>query len=86
MELREILEELAFDDVTGYRDFTKLQVDLRINEFDIDKAIDRMLTEYTEEEIVERMLELGITRPEILEYAGEIRENLPIDILMKLSL
>jgi len=86
MELREILENMAFDGVTGYRDFTRLQVDLRVQEKDIDKAIDRIVTEYTEEEIIERLIELGIGRPEVLEYASQIRESLPVDMLMRLSL
>ena len=84
--IKEILEDMAFDEPTGYRDFTRLQVELRINEPDIDRAIERMLEEYDVVELIERMLEIGIRTPEILEIASNLREELPIDFLMMLSM
>jgi len=84
--IQEILEDIAFDEPTGCRDFTRLQVELRINESDIDKAIERMLEEYEPIELIERMLEIGIRSPEVLELASDFREELPVDFLMMFSL
>ena len=86
MQLRDVLESMVNDGLEGYKDFTRLQVDLRVQEFDIDKAIDRIVTEFSTEEIIERLFDLGIKRPEVLELASEHRESLPIDFLMRLSL
>ncbi|RLB04605.1 MAG: hypothetical protein DRG83_04470 [Deltaproteobacteria bacterium] len=85
--LREVLERLAYDEPWGYRKFTSLQVSLRVPEKDIDDVIDRILSEYEPEYIVDLLVrEFDVDDPLLRDLAWQLRDTLPVDTIMKVGL